>query len=100
MCYCTTDQLAIENLNCEKSFEVKNVLARYLFNKLILNIFRNFIPNKIINEKDPYNDKDSSSFNNEIWQILNKKMSYLNNSWTMENHKATLIDSNASVVTW
>ena len=36
---------------------------------MILNIFNNFIPNKIIT----CNDKDSLWFNDEIRQILNKK---------------------------
>ena len=48
-------------------------MIRYLFNKIILNIFHNFIPDKIISDKEPCIDKDSSWFNNEIWQILNKK---------------------------
>ena len=61
---------AIESFNWERSFESKNVHDQvYLFNKLILNIFHNFIPNKIIT----YNDKDPPWFNVDIRQILNKK---------------------------
>ena len=47
---------AIENFNWEKLLETKNVNEQfYLFNKTMLNIFHNFIPNKnmIRNDKDP-----------------------------------------------
>ena len=61
---------AIESSNWEKSFEGKNVLDQiYLFNKIILNIFYNFIPNKIIT----CYDKDPLCFNDKILQILKKE---------------------------
>ena len=52
------------------SFEGKNVHEQvHLFNKTILNIFHNHIPNTTI----LYNDKDPPWFNNEIRKILTKK---------------------------
>ena len=57
---------AIESLNWEKSFEDDQV---YLFNKIILNIFHDFITNKIIK----CNYKVRLWFHHEIRQILNKK---------------------------
>ena len=50
----------------EVTFEDDQV---YLFNKIILSIFHNFITNKIIK----CNDKDRLWFSDEIRQILNKK---------------------------
>ena len=61
---------AIENFIWKKSFEGKNVHEQfYLFKKIILHIFHNFIPNKIF----ICNDKDSSWFTDEIRRILNEK---------------------------
>ena len=52
------------------SFEVKNVYEQvYFFNKTILNIFHNYIPNKTI----LCNDKDPPWFKNETRKILIKK---------------------------
>ena len=51
-------------------FEGKNVYEQvHFFNKTILNIFHNYIPNKTI----LCNDKDPPWFNNEIRKILTKK---------------------------
>ena len=51
----------IETFNWEKVLENKNVNEQlYFFNKTMLNIFHNFIPNK----KITCNDKDPPCFNN------------------------------------
>ena len=61
---------AIESFNWEKSFEGKNIHDQiYLFIKIILSIFLNFIPNKIV----ACNDKNLPWFNDEIRQTLIKK---------------------------
>ena len=60
----------IETFNWEKLFENKNVNEQlYLFNKTMLNIFHNFIPNKNI----ICNDKDPPWFNNHIKTLIEKK---------------------------
>ena len=65
-----TTNRAIESLNWEKSFEGKNVLDQvYLFNKIILKMFHNFISNKNI----ICNDKDLPWFNDKIRQIMKKE---------------------------
>ena len=59
-----------ESFKWEKLLENKNVNEHlYLFNKTMLNIFHNFIPNKniICNHKDP------SWFNNQIKTLIEKK---------------------------
>ena len=54
---------AVDIFDWGNSFEGKNVHERvHFFNKTILNIFHNYIPNKII----LCNDKDPRWFNNEI----------------------------------
>ena len=60
----------IEAFNWEKLLENKNVNEQlYLFNKTMLNIFHNFIPNKNI----ICNDKDPPWFNNHIKTLIEKK---------------------------
>ena len=60
----------IETFNWEKLLENKNVNEQlYLFNKTMLNIFHNFIPNKNI----ICNDKDPPWFNNHIKTLIEKK---------------------------
>ena len=60
----------IETFNWEKLLENKNVNEQvYLFNKTMLNIFHNFIPNKNI----IYNDKDPLWFNSQIKTLIEKK---------------------------
>ena len=55
-------------------FEGKNVHDQfYLLNKIILNIFHNFIPNKNMT----CHGRDPPRFNNKIRQILNKKTELL-----------------------
>ena len=61
---------AIEIFDWGNSFKGKNVHEQvHFFNKTILNIFHNYIPNKTI----LCNDKDPPWFNNEIRKILTKK---------------------------
>ena len=61
---------AIDIFDWVNSFKGKNVHEQvHFFNKTILNIFHNYIPNKTI----LCNDKDPPWFNNEIRRILNKK---------------------------
>ena len=60
----------VEIFNWEKLLENKNVNDQlYLFNKTMLNIFHNFIPNKNI----ICNDKDPSCYNNQIKTLIEKK---------------------------
>ena len=60
----------IETFNSEKLLENKNVNEQlHLFNKTMLNIFHNFIPNKNI----ICNDKDPIWFNNQIERLIEKK---------------------------
>ena len=67
----------VQQINCatksftwDRSFTGKNDYdLLYSFNKIILNIFCHFIPNKII----ICDDKDPPWFNDEIHQTLNKK---------------------------
>ena len=67
----------ISSINCVidifdwgKSFEGKNVHEQvHLFNKTILNIFHNYIPNRTI----LFNNKHPPWFNNEIRKILTKE---------------------------
>ena len=66
---------AIDIFDWGNSFKGKNVHEQvHFFNKTILNIFHNYIPNKTI----LCNDKDPPWFNNEIRKILTKKMRYSN----------------------
>ena len=66
---------AIDIFDWVNSFEGKNVHEQvHFFNKAVLNIFHNYIPNKAI----LCNDKDPPWFNNEIRKILTMKMRYLN----------------------
>ena len=61
---------AIETINPEKLLHNKNVNEQlYLFNKTMLNIFHNFIPNKNI----ICYHKDSSDFNNQIKGLIEQK---------------------------
>ena len=61
---------AIDIFDWGNSFKGKNVHEQvHFFNKTILNIFHNYIPNKTI----LCNDKDPPWFNNEIRKILTKK---------------------------
>ena len=61
---------AIDIFDWGNSFKGKNVHEQvHFFNKTILNIFHNYIPNKTI----LCNDKDPPWFNNEIRRILTKK---------------------------
>ena len=61
---------AIEIFDWGNSFKGKNVHEQvHFFNKTILNIFHNYIPNKT----NLCNDKDPLWFNNEIKKILTKK---------------------------
>ena len=61
---------AIDIFDWVNSFKGKNVHEQvHFFNKTILNIFHNYIPNKTI----LCNDKDPPWFNNEIRRILTKK---------------------------
>ena len=61
---------AIDIFDWGNSFESKNVHEHvHFFNKTILNIFYNYIPNKTILCKN----KDPPWFNNEIRKILTKK---------------------------
>ena len=61
---------AIDIFDWGNSFEGKNVHEQvHFFNKTILNIFHNYIPNKTI----LCNDKDLPWFNNEIRNILTMK---------------------------
>ena len=61
---------SIETFNWEKLLENKNFNEQlYLFNKTMLNIFHNFIPNKNI----ICNDKDLSCYNNQIKTLIEKK---------------------------
>ena len=61
---------AIDIFDWDNSFEGKNVHEQvHFFNKTILNIFHNYIPNKTI----LCNDKDPPRFNNEIRNILTIK---------------------------
>ena len=60
----------IEIFNWEKLLENKNVHEQlYVFNKTMLNIFHNFIPNENI----ICNDKDPHWFNNQIKTLIEKK---------------------------
>ena len=60
----------IETFNWEKLLKNKNVNEHlYLFNKTMLNIFQNFIPNKNI----ICNDKYPTWFNNQIETLIEKK---------------------------
>ena len=62
--------LTIDIFDWGNSFEGKNVHKQvHFFNKTILNIFDNYIPNKTI----LCNDKDPSWFNNEIRNIQTMK---------------------------
>ena len=66
---------AVDIFDWGSSFKGKNVHEQvHFFNKTILNIFHNYIPNKTI----LCNDKDPPWFNNEIRKILTKKMRYSN----------------------
>ena len=61
---------AIDIFDWDNSFEGKNVHEQvFFFNKTILNIFHNYIPDKTI----LCNDKDPPWFNNEIRNILTMK---------------------------
>ena len=61
---------AIDIFDWGNSFEGKDVHEQvHFFNKRILNIFHNYIPNKTI----LCNDKDPPWFNNEIRNILTMK---------------------------
>ena len=65
---------AIDIFDWCNSFKGKNVHEQvHFFNKTILNIFHNYIPNKTI----LCNDKDRLWFNHEIRKIL-RKMRYSN----------------------
>ena len=60
----------IETFNWEKLLEIKNVNEQlYLFNKTMLNIFQNLVPNKDI----ICNDNDPPWFNNQIKTLIEKK---------------------------
>ena len=61
---------SIETFNWEKLLENKNFNEQlYLFNKTMLNIFHNFIPNKNI----ICNDKYPPWFDNQIKTLIEKK---------------------------
>ena len=67
---------AIDIFDSGNSLEGKNLHEQvHFFNKTILKIFQNYVPNKTI----LCNDKDPSWFNTEIRKILTKKLRYLNN---------------------
>ena len=71
---------ALDLVNWEKLFRNKNVDIRVpIFTETILNIFSNFVPNKIIacNDEDPIwmNEKTKSKVKskNEIYKVYIKK---------------------------
>ena len=71
---------SIETFNWEKLLENKNFNEQlYLFNKTMLNIFHNFIPNENI----ICNDKDPPWFNNQIKTLIEKKSISLKAIWLM-----------------
>ena len=70
----------IEVFSWEKLLENKNVNEQlYLFNKIMLNIFHKFIPNKNI----ICNDKDPAWFNNQIKILIETKNHLLKTIWLM-----------------
>ena len=62
---------SIESFNLPKLFSGKNVHEKFiLFNKTILNIFHNFIPNKVI----VCDGKDPLRMNDELKSLIKRKM--------------------------
>ena len=64
---------SIESFDCSKLFSGKNVHEQVeLFNKTLLNIFHNFIPNKII----VCDGRDPPRMNDEIKKMITRKTGY------------------------
>ena len=94
----------IPSINCTidifdwgNSFKSKNVHERvHFFNKIILNIFHNYILNKTI----LCNNKDPPWFDNEIRKILTKKngifKQYIANGKSQTNYERLQLISNSS----
>ena len=79
---------ATETFNWEKLIENKNVIEQlYLFNKILLNSFHNFISNKNI----ICNDQGLLWFNNQIRKLIERKTHLLwlmlGWSWIVSGHK-------------
>lgn len=87
---------AFESFDWEKSFDGKNFHRQvYLFNKIILNKFHSFIPQKIIIR----NDKDLPWFIKFAKSWI-RKMNHWNSLSIMRDYEATMINSDVSTVTW
>ena len=88
---------AIDIFDWGNSFKSKNVHEQvHFFNKIILNIFHNYILNKTI----LCNDKDPPWFDNEIRKILTKKneifKQYIANEKSQTNYERLQFISNSS----
>ena len=85
---------AISKFNCELYFEGKNINEQlHSFNKTILNIFKNFIPNKVVT----FDDGDPPWIKSQIKRLTNLKNEmfklYLQNG---KNHNDYIILQNAN----
>ena len=66
---------ALHSVNWERLFDKKDLNAQVLtLNEVILNVFRNYVPNKYIDDKDPVWMNETTIFSSNIYRMEDLKV--------------------------